>query len=272
MTVKVFSEVLGREVELPEEPSRIVSLAPALTEILFLLGLGERVVGVSHFCNKPPKARGKPRLGSYFKVNVEKLRELRPDLVLVTTGAQRKVAFELADAGFPVYPVPLPVSLSGVISQVVTVGLVTGALEEARRLERSLVERASRLPRLGGVRVYYEIDLGGPVSVGGHSYITDALEWIGLANVFSRARTPWIIGPSDEEVRGLMPEVIVYEKAPYKEVRDERIIEGLRERLRGTPAVEEDRIIILGPDSLAHYGPSLLDALEDLASRVGELF
>jgi len=272
LPVKVYSEVLGREVEVPEEPERIVSLAPAITETLYHLGVWDRVVGVSFFCNKPPEAAEKPRVGSYFNVNWRKLEELNPDLILVTTGAQRKTALELAERGYTVYPVPLPTSLAGVVDMAVQVGLVVGALDEARRLEAALLEKASRLPRVDPpVRVYYEIDLGGPVSVGGHSYIVDALDRIGLHNVFRRDRVPWVINPDMERVRAYKPQLIVYERAPYKPVAEEKIVEDLKSRLQGTPAVEEERIIILPPDSLAHYGPSLLEALAGLAERARDM-
>ena len=272
-TVRVFSEALGREVEVPEEPERIVSLSPALTEILYRIGVWDRVVGVSVFCNKPREAREKPRVGSYYKVNYRLLEDLKPDLVLTTTGAQRRVLDELVEKGFTVYPVPLPVSLYGVIDEVVVVGIVTGALEAARRLAGELSERLPRLRgSLSGVKVYYEINLGGPVSAGGHSYIVDALNYLGARTPFDGYRQPWIINPDPGVVRDFDPDVVIYEFNPVEEPSMEKAVERLSERGLGSlRAVREERILALPGDSLAHYGPSLFDVLEEIAKRVAEI-
>jgi len=266
-SVRVYSEVLGREVEVPERPERIVSLSPALTEILFLLGLGGRVAGVSYYCSKPPEARGKPRVGSYWSVDYRRLDELRPDLVLVTTGAQRRVLEELA-ARYTVYPVPLPVSVPAVIDQVIQVGIVTGALDAARRLARRLERAAAGLEgALRNVKVYYEIFLGGPVTFGGHTYMADLYSLMGASTPFQGERRTWITDPSPERVKEFDPDVVVYEPSPYGKLdpREELARRGLAE-LR---ALREERLVVLEPDSLAHYGPSLLtDAAPSLAGKV----
>lgn len=268
--VKVYSEVLGKEVPVPEAPERIVSLSPAITEILFLLDLGERVVGVSHFCNKPEEAKRKPRLGSYFQVNYKKLDELEPDLILVTTGAQRKLALELSEKGYTVYPIPLPVSLPGIIDMVSQVGIVTGEIKRARSLARELVEGLASLKTVDSpLRVYYEIDLGGPVSIGSHNYIDDGLSRIGLANIFSDVRQPWIINPDPEEIVSRDPQIILYEKAPYKTYSHDKIIGSMKDRgLEETTALSRGNIVFLEPDSLAHYGPSIISQLDKLVSMV----
>lgn len=272
--VKVYSEVLGKEVLVPEEPEKIVSLAPAITETLFMLGLENRIAGVSHFCNKPEEAKKKPRLGSYFQVNYNKLKELDPDLILVTTGAQRKLALELDEKGYTVYPIPLPLSIPGIIDMVSQVGIVTGEIEKARILTEELIIKLSKIPRIKEkLRVYYEIDLGGPVSIGSHNYIDDAISRIGLINIFSDVRQTWIINPDPNEILGRDPQLILYEKAPYKNYGKEKIIESFKERgLEKTTAIANGNIIILEPDSLAHYGPSILETLRGIVARIEETF
>lgn len=254
--VKVFSEVLGREVEVPEEPERIVSLSPALTETLFMLGLGERVVGVSFYCNKPQEVRRKPKVGSYWSVNWKKLDELKPDLILVTTGAQRRVLEELARR-YTVYPVPLPVSVPGIIDQVVQVGIVTGAMREARALARNLQEAVLNIKgSLSGVKIYYEVFLGGPVTFGAHTYLADLFDLMGATTPFGSERVTWITNPSPDRVKSFDPDVVIYEPSPYGRVDPREML--AKRGLDGLRAVEEGRLVVLEPDSLAHYGPSLL--------------
>ena len=267
--IKLFSEVLGREVIVPEKPSRVVSLSPALTEILYMIGVWDRVVGVSIFDHKPSEARKKPKVGSYYKVNYRLLDELKPDLVLVTTGAQRKVLEELAQK-YTVYPIPLPISISGVIDQVIEVGVVVGELDRARALQVELISKAARLRgALKGVKAYYEVFLGGPVTAGGHTYIVDSFKLLGIETPFERERTTWITNPPTEVIKEFDPDVVIYEPSPYVEINVEHVVKSFVERgLEDLRAVKEKRIIVMPPDSLAHYGPSLLDTLEDLVRRV----
>ena len=94
--VRLFSEVPATQGEVPDSPARIVSFSPAATETLFLLGLGDRVAGVSAFCARPAEARKKRRVGSYNTVRDEVLRELSPDLIIAVTGYQREFALRLS--------------------------------------------------------------------------------------------------------------------------------------------------------------------------------
>jgi iron complex transport system substrate-binding protein len=139
----VFNEILGGEVKIPEKPSRIVSLSPALTETLFMLGLGDKMVGVSAFCARPEAARSKKKVGSYSSTNIELLREIGPDLILSVTGYQRELAIDLSRE-FPVHPLALPVSVAGIIDTVVKVGLLVGETEGARDLSSRLIREVAR--------------------------------------------------------------------------------------------------------------------------------
>ena len=83
---KLFNEILGRVVGVPDKPTRIISFSPAVTESLFMLGLGPSIVGVSAFCARPPEARKKRSVGSYNSVSTDLLRSLKPDLIFTVTG------------------------------------------------------------------------------------------------------------------------------------------------------------------------------------------
>jgi len=268
--VRLYSEVLGEEVEAPEEPERIVSLSPAITEILYRLGLEDKIVGVSFYCHKPPRARNKPKVGSYYKVLYDKLEELKPDLILTTTGAQRKVLDEIRRRGFTLYPIPLPVTVYGILDEIRIVGIVTGWIDESRRLARDSMKILHKLQdSLRGVKLYYEIFLGGPVSAGAHSYIDDLLRHMGVVTPFSNKRQTWVINPSPEEILEFDPDAILYEKAPSTNLTLDRILEDFKSRgLGGLKAVENGRIIVLEPDTLAHYGPSIFQDAQELVKTV----
>ncbi|MEB3860583.1 MAG: ABC transporter substrate-binding protein [Desulfurococcales archaeon] len=270
--VKLYSEYLGREVEVPEEPERIVSLSPAITETLYLLGLEDRIVGVSYFCHKPERAREKPKVGSYYKAEADKIKSLEPDLILTTTGAQLGVVDDLVERGFTVFPIPLPVTVHGVIDEIVTVGYATGRIAEARRLARGLSRLLSSLAgSLEGARVYYEVFLGGPVTAGGHSYISDALEYLGAETPFSRDRVAWVVNPDPSRIRSFDPQVVLYEPSPYKRLTSDDVRRSFHERGLGDLRALREALILLEPDTLAHYGPSLVEDLKRIAERIREV-
>ncbi len=210
---ELFSEVLGRSVHVPDSPRRIVSFNPAVTETLFALGLGDYVIGVSAFCARPTEARVKRRVGSYNTVSDELLDELKPDLILTTTGYQRDFAIRLSQK-YTVYPFELPVSVAGIVDAVVRVGLVTSASDKARELEGLLLSQLAGISKKRSLMSYVEIDLGGPVSFGAHSYITDAFSILGSATLFEKERSEWLT-PDLSAVYALDPDVVVYEPKMY---------------------------------------------------------
>jgi len=267
---KLYSEVLNRYVEVPEEPKRIVSLAPAITETLYTLGLKDRIAGVSLYCNKPEEARDKPRVGSYWKVMYSKLEPLNPDLILVTTGAQLKIIGELLERGYTVYPIPLPLTAQGILEYIVKVGMVVNRFKDARRLAWDLESMFTKLRgALAGVRLYYEIDLGGPVAPAAYTYIVDALEYLGVETPFSDTRDTWLVNPDAGRVVEFNPDVVVFE-APYGV--DDLLgyaLRRFRERgLDSLEAIKSGKLVILEPDSLAHYGPSFFKTLGELKVKV----
>src|SRR5437879_9707859 len=181
---RIFCETLGSEIDLPDRIERIVSFSPAVTEALAFLGVEDSLVGVSAFCAKPESIRSKRKVGSYNTVDRKVLDELRPEVIFTVTGYQREFAVRLGKE-LPVYAVELPVSVSGIIDMVVKLGLIVNETDRATKLSRRLVDVVAGLkPVQEAIRVYLEVDLGGPVSFGAYSYITDALRLLGVQRLF----------------------------------------------------------------------------------------
>ncbi len=266
---KVFCEVLGESLELPDRCERIVSLVPAFTEALFEAGVGDKISGVSTYCVRPSEARQKPTVGSYAKVKYPLLEKLNPDLILTTTGYQRNLAFELLrDKKLPVYAIALPPTLSAVISScqeaVIVAGYPKRATELASRLLNSLTDivHSQYCKQIRGMRVYLEIDLGGPVTFGSFSYITDAFRILGINTPYEEYPSEWI-EPDYRHVCQFNPDVIIYEPKMFS--RKNRTIQEVRKLLeeRGlasTTALKHNRILITPGlhDFFAHPGPSFI--------------
>lgn len=262
--MKLVHDWLG-PIELPDSARRIVSLAPNATETLFALGLGERVVGRSAFCYRPAATLGLPVLSSYTRVRWELLRSLEPDLVLVSTGVQRGLLEELRQGGAPVFPVPLPQSPYGILENIVLLGELLGVGERASRLCAELAEQYSRLAGiLPPLRVYFEFDLGGPISVGRGSYVGEALRHLGLVNVF--ADHPQSYFPPDlRAVPSLHPDLVIYEPKPHRARSWERAAALMASRGWNYP------LVVNGGDELAHYGPLFFSYLEQLERQIERL-
>jgi len=273
---RIYCEITSRELELPERVERIVSLSPAVTETLYMLGLGEHVVGVSAFDVHPAEARKKPVLGSYSTTNIEKLRALNPQLIFLTSGYQRKLAAQLSQL-YPTYVVELPVSVSSIMDMVVKVGLVMNEQERARLLAKEMLSTLAQHVRGTQIarRVYVELDLGGPVTFGAYSYITDALSIVGARNIFADHACEWE-KPDFERVVELDPEVIIYEPKMFRPKTLGEVLDMLAARgWSKLSALSHGRVYVTPApyDFLAHHGPSfILEAIPWLDTTIHSNF
>ncbi|MBI4495587.1 MAG: cobalamin-binding protein [Deltaproteobacteria bacterium] len=133
-----FTDEAGRTVELKGPPGRIVSLAPSVTEILFALGLEDRVIGVTTYCNFPPEALAKEKVGGYLNPSLERVASLRPDLVFGTAdGASPEFVRKLKELGTPFY-LTNPAGVAGVLRTIRHIGEVTDTLSAATGVEDSI--------------------------------------------------------------------------------------------------------------------------------------
>lgn len=147
-----LTDDLQRQVTLPRSASRIVSLAPSITESLFAIGAGDQVIGVTDYCNFPPEARSCRRVGGMINPSIETIVGLAPDLIVVSMeGNTRQDFTTLTALRIPVF-VCNPRSFEGINRSLRQLGSLTGRLREATRLTDSLSRRAARLRIEGSQR------------------------------------------------------------------------------------------------------------------------
>lgn len=246
-------------------PKRIVSLVPSLTEALFAFGVGERVVGRTRYCTQPPRAVGRvPKVGGTKKVDVSRVLEIEPDLVLAVKEENSQENVEaLIDAGVPVL-VGAPESVAGAIE------LLKRLAErvEAPQAEAVLgpIERVyGRLRSWTGKRrrVFVPIWKSPYMSVGSDTYVHDVLETCGGENVCGGATRYPIV--TLEEVEAARPEVVLLPDEPYPfSAEDLEEFYALE-----VPAVHEDRIHLVDGKLLTWYGPRMAGSLTQLAALLG---
>jgi len=182
-----FTDDMGRELSLDYEPERIVTLAPSLTEIVYFLGLGERVVGVTKYSSYPPDAARKPAVGSYVDLNVEMIVGLSPDLVISTADGNQPVAIELLEkAGIPVFVVN-PRNLRDVIETLVDIGEVCGVYDRARGMAAELSARvdviASKTAGRERPLVFLQVNAKPIMTVNASTYSSDLVRLAGGRNM-----------------------------------------------------------------------------------------
>jgi iron complex transport system substrate-binding protein len=263
----------ARPVETPAAPRRIVSLAPSITETLFALGLGERVVGVTRYCTYPPEAVERDKVGGFEDVSFEALAALKPDLVALLD-AHRDVAARCAAMGWPVLTVRHK-TLEGILDSVVVIGRACGVPARAAELADTLRARmdAVRSTVRDRPRPRVLMALGDAIGeesagqiyiVGRGGFYDSLLELAGGRNAYEGS----LIFPSVsvEGVLGMNPDVIVCLTASRDQADD--VTAGVLRRWRsfgGLKAVRDGAVHVLGGGYVMVPGPRFVETLDGLA-------
>ncbi|SHJ06478.1 substrate-binding protein [Hymenobacter daecheongensis DSM 21074] len=208
------TDQMGRRVAVPYPPRRIVSLVPSQTELLFDLGLGERVVGVTKFCIHPAQAREKAVvIGGTKNFLFDKIDELKPDLILGNKEENYQDGIEQLAAKYPVWMSDIA-TLDDALRMIRQVGMVVGEPEKARQLAASIDASFAKLPSILPLRsaAYFIWHKPYMVAASG-TFIDDLLRRAGFANAFAnQTRYPEITA---EQLAAAAPEVILLSSEPY---------------------------------------------------------
>ncbi len=264
-----YRDALGRAVTLKGTPMRIVTLAPNLTEILYFLGLGDRVVGVTRFSDYPPAAVNKPKVGSYAHLNIEKILTLKPDLAIGTVdGNEAGAVGMLEQAGIPVYVVN-PRNVREAIATIATLGRLCGAgkgaeaaIDGLRNRMQQVVAKTSFLRR---PLVFLQINVKPIMSVNRNTIHNDVIRLAGGINL-SEDEPVTYPRISLEEIIQRRPEVIIISSME----RGGRFEEAKKAwmKWRSIPAVKAGRVHLVPSDLLDRPSPRLIRGLEIMARLI----
>lgn len=252
-----------------ELPTRIVSLSPATTEILFALGLGDRVAGVTSFCDHPAEAKNRAKVGGMSNPSLEAIMELKPDLVVMTTdGNPREAEQRLRTMHIRTYIwtertlADLP---SGIRRMAAALGAVEAGEQLANSLERRLRSFGNRVAGDGVRRKALYIVWPEPLLVAGRgTAIHDALTLLGFENIAASASGAY---PrySVEEVLRAAPGVLFIGTGAGMDMP--AVAEGVLKKLASVPAVRNGRVCFVG-DGLYRLAPRVIEGIEELATCV----
>jgi iron complex transport system substrate-binding protein len=258
----------GRQVSLPAAPRRLVSLAPSITEILYFLEAGDRLVGVTSYCNFPAEVKNKPRVGNYWDFNLEAILALKPDLVLAMAhqGEGPGTLKVLRHWKIPYY-LGRADSLPELFRLIEDIARVTGQEEVARRKLPLLKARARRVQeRVRGLprpRVLLEIDQEPLITVGRTSIQGDLIQRAGGANIAGNIDQRYPVF-NLEEVLKSRPDIILFTGMADAASLPRRM--NFWRQWSMLPAVQAGRLHWVEPDLVDRPGPRLVDGLEMLAN------
>jgi iron complex transport system substrate-binding protein len=268
---QIVTDEVGRDVKMPAEVNRIVTLAPNLTEIVYALGLEDKLVGDTNECDTPPAAKSKPHVGEPQNPSLEAIVALHPDLVLATTAINRvETADALKRLGIAVYTSNGEgQTVLGILDSIQRMSDLMAAKAKGAdlvaQMRRRLDELHARLEDRPMIHVLFVVWLYPLTTIGENTFIADALRWAGAESiVLSKQNWPQI---SLEEVVRLQPEYLVF-AGTHGESRATELAE-LRARpvWRDLDAVQAGHVVSLSEKAI-RPSPGLVDAIEQLAHDV----
>lgn len=262
----------GNKATIEKQPTKIVSLAPSNTEILFALGLNNEIVGVTNYCNYPEEASKKERVGDALNVNIEKILELAPDLVVQYGPGKEDVNNELRNAGIAVLSYE-PESIDEVISIIEKIGRITNTMIQAKAVTTDMMSKRDYITnRVSKVekkaKVFFEVWNEPLQAAGPGSFIDELIRLAGGENIAGDAEGAYAQFDLEQLIERNPDVYLMSEDFAAKTVESVKARPGYS----GISAIKNDRVYILDP-LISIPGPRIVDGLEIVAKSIyPELF
>lgn len=266
-----FSALAGTVPSAPHGKPRYISLAPSTTEILFSLGLGDNIVGVSSYCNYPPEAKNKEKVGNFSQPNIEKIVSLKADYIFCTGLEQAPVISSLKRLGLKVY-VADPSTISQILSSIIDIGNITGKAKEARSLTEKMREgieeislKVKSIPAEKRLKVFLEIWHDPLTTAGKGSFVDELITLAGGINIASDTKRAYSIFSPEEVIKRDPDCIIVAYMAGGNAVKSMERRFGWSD----VSAVKNRRVWAdIDSDLLLRPGPRVVDGLKEIYKRL----
>ncbi len=265
LTAKTAEDQLGREIRVPDDPKRVVALAPSITEIIFALGQQDRLKGTTQYSNYPAEAAPLPKVGSYVRLDLERIVALNPDLcIAIKDGNPKAIIDRLQSLNIPVFAVN-PRNLESLLQTIQRIGGILNASARAKTLVADMRKRMQQVDDLVASvdrrpRVFIQIGISPIISAGSNTFIHELIVRAGGINVAAgNSAYPHF---SREQVLALAPDVLIITTMARSGAFEKARADW--NRLSHMPAVVKKRIYTVNSDVFDRPSPRLLDALEML--------
>jgi iron complex transport system substrate-binding protein len=268
VTHEVVDEA-GRSIRVPFSPARIISLAPSLTETIYALGLQDRLVGDTDYCDYPPEAQKKPKVGGAINPSLEEIAALHPDLVLVTKDFNRlETVRALETLGIPSYAID-PHTVADILTSTHKLADVLGAPDAGKTLEDELHQRLAALQaKLTGIpprRVLFIVWTEPLISIGKQTFIADALREAGAVSIVESEQN-WPQMNLEEVVR-LQPDYLVFAASHFAGGQLDFDALAARPGWEILQAVRSRHFAVIS-EAVNRPAPRIVSAIEELARQL----
>ncbi len=257
----VFYDQLNRAVDLPATPKRIISVVPSQTELLFDLGLGEKIIGITNFCTHPAdKTKSKTKVGGTKKLDIELIKTLNPDLIIANKEENDRAQIEELIQYFPVWISDIN-TLQCAVEMINSIGEMLDCKDKVEIIGRSIIHQFDQLkPLPSKLRVAYFIWRKPYMVAGNHTFINSMLQQCGLINAFDLSRYPQV---SNDMLINTKPDLVFLSSEPYpfaeKHITEFKVV------------VPNAKIILVDGEMFSWYGSRLLLASGYMSGLISTL-
>ncbi len=271
-----FTDDMGRPVTISQVPQSIISLAPSNTELVYALGLEDKLIGVTTYCNYPPQVKDKPKVADFSRVDIEKIVSLQPDLVLAGNIHKEEIIPALEKVNITVLGLD-PESLDKILADLEMIGSVTGRSEAAKELVasmetriRAVTEKTEGMPPAEKPRVFF-LSWHDPLwTAGKDTLVFDLIEKSGGENISAD-----LSGHAQIDLESVIqrdPQIILVLTSMGSQNTSFEFIKS-EPRFQATQALKNGRIYQLDTDIFGRTTPRAVDGLEQMAKIIHpELF
>ena len=255
---RIYNDQLGRDVRIPENPQRIISIVPSQTELLFDLGLAEQIVGITKFCIHPANGvQSKTKIGGTKQLNIELIKSLEPDLIIANKEENERSQVEELMQHFPVWISDVN-NLDGALQMISSIAEINGKAIEAQKLIQQVSSSFNALKSaINQLSVVYLIWRKPYMVAGKEIYIDDMISRCGLHNVINETRYPEI---DTQQLIALKPDVVMLSSEPYP--FKQQHIDELKTILPQT------KLILVDGEMFSWYGSRLQYAVKYFAEII----
>lgn len=267
---QIITMLLFCSLSLAEEkgPQRIISLAPANTEILYALNLGDRVVGVTSYCNYPPQAATKPKVGDFSHPDIEKILSLKPDLILATGLEQSPLTDKLRQLNLRLVIID-PKNFNELFESITAVGKLTQTETYAYILNQSIKARIANVMKAidqkkssAHPKIFVEVSVTPLMTAARNTFFDDIITMLRGINVAADCPRPYC-QVNEEFVISQNPDYLILTSPRAKQYFVNR------PAWKNVSAVKNNHLIDgINPDVLMRPGPRLIEAVEELAKHI----
>ncbi len=269
----VITDMEGKTVELERLPERIVSLSPSNTEIVFALGAGSRLVGITSFCDYPDETSDIEKIGDFEGPNIELLKKVQPDVILAGVYVQDDIAIAIEGLGIPVIMTEAS-SFDGIPDSIALIGKIVGEEEEAKRIildMQNIIDGVKdRTIDSEKPEIFYIAWIDPLITTGSDTFVDDVITISGGLNIAEE-----IIGwthYSTEELINRNPDMLIVAwHANNEGISKEEIMAD--PILRNLDCVKKGNIYIMKDDNLiSRPGPRIVEGVQEMAKAIEDIF